>query len=357
MIRIAALACLALALLSSPVAGDMRDILEGDVDQGEDTAARYPLDAMVGQVNGRPIFARRVLGPLHEELVNLGEQLPAPMFRDQAAGLIAGQLDQIVTEALILAEAERDLTRRERQGVAHMVREHERELIRRHGRGSRALADATLLERTGRNLAQSLRDYREAVIVQRHVHKHLHPRVNVTRRHIQRHYDQNRDTYQPPARRTLRVILVGDTTEAAAVTERLDDGEPFHDIAADESLNAYRAHDGGELAVTGSDPLAHAALNEALARLEPGKHVGPIRGGESYWFLTLEKVEQPPTRTLREAQLEIQRRLEREQFERLSRNYRDQLYETGSYNPIPEMADALLEIAVTRYARTMQNAE
>ena len=350
MIRFAALACLLAALAAPPAGADAEQI----VDAGDDP--RYPVDAMVGQVNGRPIFARRVLAPLSEDLARLGEQLPQPIFREQAAELIAGRLDQIVTEALILAEAERDLTRRERQGVAHMVREQERELIRRHGRGSRALADATLLERTGQNLQQTLREFREEIIVREHMRKHLHPRINVTRRHIQRHYEQHRETYHPPARRTLRVILVGDATEAAAVTERLDAGEPFADIAADESLNAYRPHDAGELTVTGDNSLAHAALNDALAELDPGEHVGPIAGGESYWFLALEEIEQPPSRTLREAQLEIQHRLRREQFDRLSRNYRQQLYETGSYNPIPEMADALLEIAVTRYANQAGNS-
>ncbi|MEX0886267.1 MAG: peptidylprolyl isomerase [Phycisphaeraceae bacterium] len=311
---------------------------------------RYQLDAMVGQVNGRPIFARRVLGPIEEQLASLGRGLPEPVFREEVAGLIADQLEQLVTHALILGEAERDLSDRERQGVAHMVHQHERELIRRHGRGSRAVADTVLRDRTGRNLDQSLRDFREQIIVDRHVRTNLWPRINVTRRHIARHYEENRETYQPPAVRTLRLVVVGDATEASAVRERIDAGETFADVAADGSLNAYRAHAGGRIEVRGDQPLAHDALNAAMRALEVGEHVGPIEAGGSYWFVSLENIEQAPGRSLRDVQLEIAARLERQQFDRLSRRYRDALYEAGSYNSIPEMAHALLEIAVVRHA-------
>ena len=66
----------------------------------------YTVDAMVGQVNGKPIYASTVFESIFEQLAALGRSLPRAEFRQRAGQLIEARLGQIVTDALILGEAE-----------------------------------------------------------------------------------------------------------------------------------------------------------------------------------------------------------------------------------------------------------
>src|SRR5690606_31306012 len=78
-------------------------------------------DAMVGQVNGRAIYASQVLAPIAPQLRSLGQSVSRAEFRRQADNLIRGELLRIITDALILGEAERDLTQQEHYGLLAML--------------------------------------------------------------------------------------------------------------------------------------------------------------------------------------------------------------------------------------------
>ncbi len=81
----------------------------------------YKVAGMVGQVNGQAIYADDVFEPMHEQLRALGQSLSRQDFRQRAEVLIRGRLDQIMTDSLILGEAQRDLSERERQGLKRIM--------------------------------------------------------------------------------------------------------------------------------------------------------------------------------------------------------------------------------------------
>ena len=311
---------------------------------------RFVMDAMVGQVNGRAIYAATVLEPIHEQLGALGRSLPPSQFTDRARQIISATLDQLVTDALILGEAERELTEQQRMGLTMMVDRHREELLRRHGKGSPSLAEHQLLQETGRTLDQTLRDFRNQRVVQHYLQQRLLPRINVTRRDIERYYRDHHDEFNPQTQRVLRLIRVESEVEASQITRQLEAGTPFAEVAAGK-LNLYRPQEGGLMdQVVGDEPFSQPALNEALVSLKPGDYAGPFEMNGGQAFAYLESVHQPDTKTLQEAQLEIDRLLREQQFQRLSAQYRQRLFEEGSYNPIPQMTDDLLQIAVARYA-------
>lgn len=310
----------------------------------------YTLDAMVGQVNGQAIYVGTVLEPISDQLTSLGRTLPPTVFRDRARGLIMAQLDQIVTDKLIVGEAERDLAEDERAGLKKYMDERRAELIRKYGRGSETLADRTLLEQSGRGLEQSLRELRQRVVVQRYLQQKLMPKINVTRRDIERHYHENREKFNPPLGRTLRIIRVVDRQQAEAVDRRLAAGESFQTLAR-EPINTYRPSDGGLMGgTTGDKVFGDAALNEAMVAAGEGRHSPRVEAEGAWWWVRVEAVDRPPGRSLHEVQTQIEQLLRAQRFQALTMEYRQQLYREGSYNPLDQMAMMVLEVAVNRYA-------
>lgn len=306
---------------------------------------------MVGQVNGQAIYAHHVLEPMDEQLRAHGQRLSRNEFRRRVAPLIHERLSEIVQNALILGEAQRDLSERERQGLKVIMQRVREDLVRKYGRGSPAVADRVLRDRTGQGLEQTLEDRRQALVVERFMQQQLHPRVNVTLRDMERYYHDHYDQFNPSATRTLRLIRAAGPSEAQTIQRRLDAGEPFEQVAGDEQLNAYRPRDGGLMAdAPGDEVFGHEPLNAAMRELGEGEQAGPIEAGGEQWFLKIEQINQPERKTFREAQRDIEHRLRLQQLNRLGNEYYQQLLQRGSYNSMEQMGSDLLDIAVNRYA-------
>jgi hypothetical protein len=324
-------------------------------DNGWDAAGsgRYTVAAMLGQVNGQPIYAGTVLEPITEQLETLGRTLPRAEFQRRASQLISGRLVQIVADALILGEAEQRLTDREREGLRQGLQKEREELIRFWGRGSEAVADDALQAQTSRNLEQTLEDTRQKVVVQQYLRQKLFPKINVTRKDVGRYYRDHADEFNPPSQRVLRLICVKESPAAEQVQSMLDRGEPFEQTAQ-ESVNRYHPERGGLVSETsvGDQVFGQRELNQAMLSLRAGEHSPCIRIGEASWWVFVESLEQSPGRALKEVQLEIEDLLRRERFRDLTQKYREQMFENGSYDPIEAMADTLSEVVMARYAVT-----
>ncbi|MEX1017302.1 MAG: peptidylprolyl isomerase [Phycisphaeraceae bacterium] len=300
----------------------------------------YTMDGMIGQVNGRPIYARTVFEPIADQLRAIARQTSRAQFRNEAARLIAAQLDQIVTDALVLGAAERDLSEQERLGLRQMIQQRREELMRQHGQGSLALAEATLRRETGMGLDATLENFRQEVLIQRYLRRQLFPRINVTRRDIRRYYYDNLEQFNPQGQRVVELIRVRERAEADRIAAELEAGTEFARVAEDVR----------RLDAPGEAPLAHTSLNEVMAELAAGEHAGPVEAGEAFWFIRVAELDDAEQRSLRDAQLEIENRLRNQQFRLLSEQYRRDLFAEGSYNPIDQMTASLLEIAMSRYA-------
>lgn len=351
----------------SPVARDgdePRDDTESSFTDGADSSTKpkvdlpvfgqmplFTVDAMVGQVNGKPIYASRVFEAILEQLAALGRSLPQGEFRQRAAQLIEARLVQIVTDALILGEAESALTAQEQAGLQNILKQQREELIRFWGKGSIALAQENLVRQTSRDLDQTLAETRQRFIVQRYLRQELFPKINVTRKDIERYYNDHLDQYNPPTTRTLRLIRVEDPAAADQIDQALGQGQPFEQVAS-LPINKYRPAGGGLMfdKAQGDQVFGQPQLNEAMLRLTVGEHSPRIYVDNTYWWIGVESINTPQGQSLTEVQLEIESLLQRQQFQELTRQYRQQLFKTGSYNPLEQMNRALLEVAMNRFA-------
>ncbi len=324
--------------------------VEGGSGGGVETP-RYTVAAMLGQVNGRPIYADAVLEPIVEQLAALGQTLPRVEFRKRAYQLISGRLSQIVADALLLGEAEQRLSDRERAGLQHLLKQEREELIRFWGRGSVAVADESLRVQTGRDLEETLEDTRQKLVVQQYLRQKLFSQIYVTRKDVERYYHEHQDEFNPPRTRLLRLIRVTEASVADEVEARLGAGESFESVAQMEA-NRYRREEGGLMSepAVGEEVFSEPELNEAMLSLGVGERSRRVRLPDADWWVYVESMEEPAGRSLREVQLEIEESLRRQRFRDLTQRYREELFKNGSYDPIEEMAEALLEVAMSRYA-------
>ncbi|MCC7408238.1 MAG: peptidyl-prolyl cis-trans isomerase [Phycisphaeraceae bacterium] len=310
----------------------------------------YTIEALVGQVNGRPVYAGRILDPIDEQLKALSRTQPPQQFVRKARELIATRVDQVIFDQLILGEAERMLSDRQRDGLRYSLKEKRSELVRKHGRGSEQIADKVLLDTTGKDLVQTLREERERLLVQNYTAQQIVPKIDVTRSDIERYYQQNIEQYQPAPQRTIHMI-VADAEHAPAVAERLVAGESFLTLAADAEVNTYRPAQAGLFAekATGEKIIENADLNAATLALEAGRHTQGTPLEDHTVWVYVEKIEQSPARTLQEVQAEIELHLRSQQLQVLTMQYRRRLLKDGSFTPQDQMINAVMEVALSRY--------
>lgn len=316
------------------------------------SAQTYSVDGMIGQVNGRAIYTNDVLNEqLRQTLAEWGRELPRSEFRKRATERIVVRLNGMVTDALIYGEAQRDLSDQERQGLTMAMTKQREQLLREHGQGSPALAEAELIQETGMGLDITLERWRQGLVVQRYMRQKLMPKVNVTRKDIKRYYKEHQDEFNPPPTRTVRVIQTNSGEDAQYITELLEAGTPFADVAADER-NLFRPDSAGLMGdMAGEQLFADEQVNQATLGLQAGDYAGPFTVSERDWFVYVEKINQAPGQSLMDVQVQIQALLTDQQLREYTERYREKLFEQGSYNSIEQMALTLVEIAEDRYAR------
>lgn len=311
--------------------------------QAEEQYRTFTVDGMVGQVNGQAIYAEDVLEPIGPQLDQLYGQLSRRDFMRQAAQLASASLRQIVTDALILGEAQRDLNEGERQALRMMIQRERERILREYGRGALAVAEQRLMEERGVTLDQFLDQRREEIIVQRYLSTRLLPQVNVSRKDIERYYRENYDQFNPPAERDLRILMVDSPEKAQSMLETL----------AEDSKTDFENHQGVRQmsmnATMGEDVFADVRVNEILGELSEGEAGGPIEVGEQHWIVVIDRLDQSDRVSLKEAQLRIEDLLRKQQFQIRVDRYKDELFEKGSYNPMEEMTESMMYIILGRY--------
>jgi hypothetical protein len=321
----------------------------------EAIAAGYTIDAMIGQINGRPLYASQLLaGETDQTLRTVGANQPRAQFARLAGELLSTRLSQMVIEELMLAEAESDLTEQQQMGLQAMLRQYREDLISKHGKGSAELADQQMHQQLGYGLAEAVSQRRQDILIQQYIRENLRPRIEVTRREVERFYASHPEQFNPPAEVTMRLMLVTDPQQADAAAEALATGKPFAEVA--QQYSTYRSQSGGlrepvAIRLAEYDSLAWPELNTEVRKLSEGQHTPRVQVGPSRWaWAYVEDVQQAQGQTLDAVYLEIERAIERAEFARLDREHREKLLDRSNFTPVDRMLDTLMQVAVNRYA-------
>lgn len=350
------------AAKSSPPASPALDVQIGATPTLESSArpasSAVVLDARVGQVNGRPIFASEILEPLDGRLRRLGtETRTKDVWVRTASRSIYDELLRRVRDELILAEARANLTTDQRRGLLFFLNDIQENLVRAN-RGSAVAADEALRQSTSRSLAQEAQDRLDRELIANELRTRVVPRVVVPWRDVKQEYESNFLKYNPPPIARLRLITADAADPAARgqIESALASGTPFAQVATLPANNFKRREAGdypqeiaGALADTKLSEIAE--IDKAMRGLSVGQTVGPVEysGGSRLAWVHLESIEQQPGKTLYEAQFEIEAGLREDRFRQEEMRYFDNLLKRGNMSKFEDMMTQLIQIAQERY--------
>jgi len=317
--------------------------------------ARAPVDAMIGQINGVPLFASDILGPMDARLRAEAEKMARDEFLVFAREQIRRALRDRLRDELLLAEARSSLTPEQRVGLRFFVQSLREDLVR-GALGSEELAERRLQEREeGLTLEEEVERRRDRELILLQLRKILRRQMQISWRDIRQEYERQmaQRADRPVARFRLIWIDAEDEEAARRVETALDEDVPFDEIAAVENVRdagdaglIERELDGatyGESRLFGPDPL-----NEHAMELEPGGVVGPFEFLDYRIWMKLEAVERPDT-SLYQAQIPIRDALRRRRMAEAEAQYFQDLINESSLTDISEMERRLLELVRDRY--------
>lgn len=319
------------------------------------------VDAMVGQINGRPVYASEFLRPIDSRLRAESRTMSRAEWLRSAQAQIRSALFEKLRDEILLAEFETSLSPVQRRGVIAFMEDLRSTLISENF-GSEELASRRLTEEEGLTVDEKVRIMRDRELIRAQVRKALGDRVYVSWREVVQQFEREAERAAPPGRASLRMIQV--PTRDAARVERvrgaLESGEPFADVAARES--AFNPTGGGLYEISISAPtyeegviFRDATLNNAARALSVGQTSEPFVWTDNTVWLRLESYERPRARSLYQEQLMIQNDLRQRRLNEEERRYFTQLLQRASVTDINQMERRLVEIAAQRHLGASAN--
>jgi hypothetical protein len=329
-----------------------RSTFERKLDPGQS----WPVEGLVGQVNGRPVFANAFLEPIADRL------LSAAALRDRVEGrrvfveLVRLSFKDLVDNELIVADAESKLSPEQQQGLFAWLRSFQEETIAERG-GSRAAAEASLEAEESQTLEQFVQQKRDIALVRRLMNERIEPRTIVSWRDIVQEYERRRAEFNPPPVLKLGRIRLNPRTDADAIAKvkaMAAEGKKFSEIAAELKLP-----DGGLWQTFDYPPDGIAgmpftdATKERLTGLGIDVPSAPLEQRELVVWLGILALDRPPSRSLFDRDVQLQLRAELEGRRRAidRQRYLDSLRSRWVTDEIGEMERRLVEIALERYWR------
>lgn len=314
---------------------------------------RVIVDSLIGQVNGRPIFANDFFAPIEDQLRAIGQRTSQREFVEQSRAIIIEHLRQIVLNELFLAEAESQLTEDQQMGVLAWM-QNLRDVTIAEGGGTRTGTDQQLQQREGMTIDQYVEARRDMALLHQLRRDKIEPRVIVSWRDVQREYERHWDDFNPPAILKLARIRLATNSQTdliQQVNQRLAAGEPFAEIAA--SIGQEKDGQLWQQFQMGANGIQDIALAEHIRQhivsLEVGQTCQPFEQGSSTWWLHIADIEQPEGHSLYKVQRALRTRLQERRFNQEMSRYIDSLFEKGIYDELDSMLLRLIEIAMVRY--------
>jgi len=348
------------------------------------------VESLVGQINGRPVYASQILEPLDGRLRQAGIQSKAAAaWRRESAQAIVQQLRTTIEDELVLAEARRSLSPEQKQGLFRFLGQIQQNLISGQ-RGSEIAADESLRESTGQGLRERAQSELDRALIVKELRERVGSRIVVSWRDIQQAYENDFDKFNPPAVALVRLISVENKNPGAVerVGADLASGKAFVDVAKSDA-NAFLRSEGGKLERTFTGSYAEGEfspipeLNAAIRGLNVGQVAGPIvfnprpvepakkdapptapapaPAADPATFRTgwvyLERIDRPDGVSLYDAQLDINSALTNVRTNEEVTRYIDGLRKRGNISRVEVMAERLMTIATDRYAPRFKAAK
>ena len=326
-----------------------------EFDERVKVGVRWPVDGLIGQINGRPVFAAEFFLPIEDRLIQMGQTDTPVNSRNAILSLVRERFSSYVNSELIIAEAESELTPQMQEGIFAWLGSMEEEVTAQRG-GTRFAAEQSILEETGLTLEEFLEQQRKLGLAGQLLRKRVEPRTIVSWRDVEQAYRDRIEQFQPPRSvRVGRILLLNkrDADQLEQAKAAFAEGKSFTEVAT-----LIEAKDDGfwRAFTLDSDGIAgigdiRTDIRTALVDAKEDAPVGPFEGRSSTaWYAILGYIT-PPSQSIFDppVQLGLRNGLEGMRYDIEEQKYLTSLRRRWVNDDIRKMELRLFEIALRRY--------
>jgi len=360
------------------------------------TSVGVPLtvESLVGQVNGRPIYANAVLEPISDQLAAASKKMSRSKFAEEVRNalyqeqdsmgttLYSGRLYELVITDLLLSEASNRLTKEQSYGIFSLINRLRDDLASAQG-GSQTLARVNLQSESGVSVEEFLEFQREKLLIDALYREKIWPKVNVSWRDIQREFEQisleefSSEDANDVAEERLQEILLGlrsglnlgaipeakglvsigmirvpkdDESLANDVREAFVLGMSFKDVANDLDLpndGLWQTFEMGSKGIHDID--VSDLMKEKLIGATEGEVIDSFDLGRNTVWLSIMNIQKPISIYNRPVQIAVRNQLQWIAFNREKSRFIESLWGEGSIEEVQTMSERVANIAVRRF--------
>ena len=349
------------------------------------------IEALVGQVNGRPVYANTVLDPVADQIEAASKKMSRTEFADEIRKALyseeeqmgttirGGRMYELVITDLLLSEAVSGMSKEQSYGLLAIVGQMRSDLVSSQGGSQTRLRDI-IEQQAGVSVDEFLELQRDQILIDALYRQKIWPKVNVTWRDIQREFEQvtlgDVTMYvEEDADRTQRVLIglqqgipLG-SIEAARGTVTLGmirfkiedprieetnlafaEGLSFQEVATRVGVSNGGVWEIFQMGLGGIEDIeVGPEIKKNLVGVSVGEFVEPFELGSTIVWVAVLEVQQPISLYNRRIQIAMQNALRWVQFNREKDRYVESLWGEGSLEEVKSMADRVRNIAVRRY--------
>ena len=335
-----------------PEVASMGDI---EFDERVRVGRPWPIDGLVGQINGRPVFAAEFFVPIEDRLFNIGRQGTPEQTRTAILEIVRQRFSQFVNSELVIAEAESDMTPQMQEGLFGWLTNLKEEVTAQRG-GTSFGAEQSLLDETGMNMEEYIEQQRKLGLAGQLLRQKVEPRAIVSWRDVEQAYQAEISKYQPPRKITIgRILLLNsrDGMQIESTRQAFSNGDAFSTVARELGVKEdglWRTFTLEEGSISGITDLAQN-VRDALEDVRIDEPTSAIEGRSSTAWYSILAYETPPSRSIfdSDVQLMIRNRLESFAYDTEESNYLNSLRRRWVNDDIRKMEIKLMQLALRRY--------
>jgi len=373
----------------------------------EPTRVGIPItvEALVGQVNGRPIYANAVLEPLSDQLNAAASKMTRSTFynslippkstplknisslvlyfeiENMGTYLQGGRMYDLVKNDLLLSEARSGMTKEEEYGLFAIIGQMREDLASAEG-GSQSQMRQNIEQQSGVSVEKFLEFQRDQILIEALDRQEIWPKVNVTWRDIQREFEQVSlgEIIQAGDEDETRIdaILLGlqkgiplgridaaqgsitlgmirlqrDDPRIEEVIRNFELGLTFKEVAGLVDIPNSGEWETFQLGLGGVEDIdVSDVIKSKLVGATVGESLSPIELSSSLVWMSILHQQKPISLYNRRIQIALRNALKRVQFSREKNRFIKSLWGEGSIHEVKAMAERVANIAVRRYQR------
>jgi foldase protein PrsA len=133
-------------------------------------------------------------------------------------------------------------------------------------------------------------------------------KINITQAQIEKYYNENKQHFGTPEKRTIAIILTKTEAQAKKAKQEIESGKSFASVAKAVSIDPTSKTNGGVIVgvVKGQE---EAALDSAVFTAQPNVLSGPVKTPFGFYIYEVKSISKGSQQTLAQAQASIKQQL------------------------------------------------